>query len=57
VLIWQDSGDHKILSRVLVGEQGPVRALAFSPDGKALAAGDGRRVVLWDMAGDGVVRS
>jgi WD40 repeat protein len=56
VLIWRDEGDHKVLDRVLLGEQGPLRTLAFSPDGKVLAAGEGQTVALWDLAGGETIR-
>src|SRR4051812_24829570 len=36
--------------RVLKAPAGPVMALAFSPDGKTLAAGDDKAAVLWDVA-------
>jgi WD40 repeat protein len=49
VLVWQDAGEHKTLSRVLVGAHGALRALAFSPDGKTIVAGgEGRSLVLWE---------
>jgi WD40 repeat protein len=36
--------------RVTVGPTVPIVALAFSPDGKTLAAGGYREVLLWDLA-------
>jgi WD40 repeat protein len=54
VLVWQDAGEHKSLSRVLVGAQGALRTLVFSPDGKAIVAGgDDRTLAFWDLEGDG----
>jgi WD40 repeat protein len=53
VLVWQDTGAHKALTRVLVGADGALRTLAFSPDGKAIvAAGEGRKLVLWSREGE-----
>jgi len=52
VLIWENTGEHKRLGRVLQGEAVPTRTLAFSPDGKRLATGHAGSVALWDLAGD-----
>jgi WD40 repeat protein len=46
-ILLYDAGTGKELRRL---ESGPTRALAFSPDGKTLAATAGARVVLWDVA-------
>jgi WD40 repeat protein len=46
----------KIL-RVLSGHTGPVRSVAFSPDGKyALSGGDDKIIRLWDLAKGALVR-
>ncbi len=49
VLLWRETGEHRSLSRVLMGTEGALRAVAFFPDGKTIvAAGEGGRLVLWD---------
>lgn len=44
-------GREPSLRTFLHGVEGPIKTMAFSPDSKRLASGDGRRVVLWDIAG------
>jgi WD40 repeat protein len=48
VKLWDMSQGH--VRAVLKGEMGDVRSLAFAPDGKALVAGSGEAVVLWDLS-------
>jgi WD40 repeat protein len=44
-------GREPTLRVFLHGVEGPIKSVAFSPDSKRLASGDGRRAVLWDIAG------
>jgi WD40 repeat protein len=52
VLLWEN-GERKRPTRVVQGEQGPMRTIALSPDGTLLAAGEANKVALWDLQGDG----
>lgn len=56
VLLWRRAGGHHVLARVLAGEPGPMRALAFSPDGRLLAVGEGRKLALWELDAEHGVR-
>src|SRR5204863_5020089 len=47
VRLW-DTGSGKELATLLTGQEGAVLSLAFSPDGKTLAAGTREAVKLWD---------
>src|SRR5262249_48871759 len=48
VRLWDvETGQQR---RALDGHHGGARAVAFSPDGAALATGDGKVVRLWDLA-------
>jgi len=47
--LW-DMATRRLLGQPLTDGLGAVAGLAYSPDGGALAAGQGRAVVLWDIA-------
>ena len=48
VWLWDVKLDR--VRAILEGDMGEVRSLAFAPDGKALVAGSGEAVVLWDLS-------
>ncbi|HYT90922.1 MAG TPA: hypothetical protein VEL76_19585, partial [Gemmataceae bacterium] len=47
IVVW-DVNRQTILHR-LTGNWGIVTALAFCPDGRTLASGEGERIILWDL--------
>ena len=56
VVLWDAAGRKRLADEPLAVKEGDVRSVAFSPDGKTLAAGygvggGGGGVVLWDVAG------
>jgi serine/threonine protein kinase/WD40 repeat protein len=57
VRLWKVAGDRAsaTVEHVLRGHEKEVQALAFSPDGKVLVAGDGAGAIKrWELAGDKV---
>jgi WD40 repeat protein len=48
VRLW-DTQSGRELAPALTGHSGPVRAIAFSPDGKMLACAASERIVFWDI--------
>jgi len=51
-------GDHPVClvdlrANILAGHASSVRGVAFSPDGRLLANGDGKTVRLWDLTRPG----
>jgi WD40 repeat protein len=56
ILLWENRGAHPRPRRLVQAEQGPVRTVALSSDGKLLATGEGSRVALWDLASEGEAR-
>jgi WD40 repeat protein len=49
VIVWDAENGRK--EAVLIGHNGRVNAMAFSPDGESLASGDrGSIVMFWDLA-------
>ena len=54
MVLWDVAARNRLVDEPLPVKEGDVRSVAFSPDGKTIAAGygDGRGggVVLWDVA-------
>ena len=50
VVLWDTADASGSQEKPLAVTEGGVNSVAFSPDGKTLAAGYGGGVVLWDMA-------
>jgi WD40 repeat protein len=57
IVLWDTAGRRRLIDAPLEVKEGPVRTVAFSPDGKTIAAGyagryagDGGGMVLWDAA-------
>ena len=57
VVLWDVAAHQRLSDGPLIVKGGLVGAMAFSPDGKTVAAGYGGGVVLWDVAGASVCRT